>query len=174
MIKVFLALFVLIEACSLFSQMDTTINFKLPALKIAQIENGKSVVYEFDNPPNRFSVNDSFLTANPQKYNYKVNIRDVNKITVVRSANLVPIMVFCFAIGCLIGSSSHGIGFGGSQGYNTQDRIFNALGFGLAFSLITGGIVLLISHDKEYDLSKYELIMKKKFLLKALKDNKLE
>lgn len=157
-----IVLFLFAYSIVLFSQTESIHNFKLPELKIAQIENGKNVVYEFDNSPNRFSVRDSFLTANPQLYNYKVNIRDVNKITVVRSANLAPVMAFSFAIGCLIGSASKGIGFGGSPSYNTRERIFNALGFGLAFSLIAGGITLLISHDKEYDLSKYDLIMKKK------------
>jgi hypothetical protein len=54
----------------------------LPELKIYQQEKGKTVIYEFDKDKNKFMLSDSFLTADPKIYNYRVELNDVNKISV--------------------------------------------------------------------------------------------
>ena len=132
------------------SQTDS-FSFKLPALKINQVENGKDVIYDFVNSPNWFSVNDSFLIADPKKYKYRVNINDINRITIKTGSNLLPVMVLFFAVGGLLGAASTR---SAHHSPSTGEQFIGALIGGGVFALLAGGIALLISHDNDYMLSK--------------------
>lgn len=144
-----------------------SLSFKLPALNIGQIENGKNVWYEFENSTNTFFVKDSFLVADPKRYNYKVNINVLNQISIKTGTNLGPLMVLTFGIGGLLGAGAAG-GFH-SNSVSTSERIIGALIGGAFLSLVSGGIALLISHDNEYVLSGKSFIDKKSRLLESLK-----
>ncbi len=167
--KILIVLILLSIPAAAFSD---SLVFKLPALKISQIENGKNVVYEFEDTPNRFSLNDSFMTANPMKYNYKVNIKDINRITIKSGANVLPYMVLFFAIGGLFGAGAAGGFHGGSV--DPGERVVGALVGGGFLSLVVGGIALLISHDNEYVLQGKSFSKKKEFLIDALKNNRVK
>ena len=157
-----------------FAQIDSTENFVLPELKITQNVNGKNVTYEFSSERNLFSVSDSFLVANLIKYNYKVNIADFRKLTIIRSSGVAPTMVVTFGVGFLLGYGLQGIDLGGGHSVSTGQRVLGGLIVGSCLSFVAGAIALLISHDKAYDLSKYNFTEKRNLLMKALKENKLK
>jgi hypothetical protein len=71
-----------IITANLCSQTDSTFKFTLPELKISQLEKNKEVTYEFANERNIFLMSDSFLVANPDKYNYVVRIADIKKVAI--------------------------------------------------------------------------------------------
>lgn len=152
----------------LLSKADS-LSFKLPSLNITQVENGKNVKYEFENSTNIFIVKDSFLVADPKRYIYKVNINDINNVTLKMGKNLGPLMVLMFAVGGLLGAGAAG----GLHGRNveTGERIVGALVGGAFFSLLSGGIALLISRDNEYVLSGKSSSRKKEFLIESLRKN---
>jgi hypothetical protein len=168
-----LAIIILVTTTSnLLSQSDSAVSFKLPELEITQMENGKKIIYEFENSTNRFFISDSFLVANPQKYNYKVNIQDISKLRVIHSTHIAPIMVAGFAIGGLLGAGLAGFGAHPTNP-TTGELVFAILIGGGALSLLAGGIAFLISHDDEYMFNENMSIKKRKeMLLEAMRNNK--
>jgi hypothetical protein len=162
-------LLVVILSNVIFSQSDT-ISFKLPALKITQLESGNNVIYDFENSPNWFFVNDSFLIADPQKYKYRVNINDINRVTIKTGSNILPVMVLFFGLGGLLGVGAAG----GITGHSvsTGQRIIGALVGGGVLALLAGGIALLVSHDNDYMLSKNSFSVKRKNLIEILRKNR--
>lgn len=159
---------ILAAALPFLSKADS-LSFKLPSLNITQVENGKNVKYEFENSTNYFLVKDSFLVADPKRYNYKVKINDINNVSIKTGKNLGPLMVLMFAVGGLLGAGAAG----GLHGRNveTGERIVGALVGGAFLSLVSGGIALLISHDNEYVLSGKISHRKKEFLIESLRKN---
>lgn len=156
-------------ASALYAQSDS-VSFKLPALKITQLENGNKVIYDFENSPNWFFVNDSFLVADPKKYNYKVGINNIKRITIKSGADVLPVMVLFFAIGGLFGAGVPGGLHGGSV--DSGERVVGALVGGGVLALIAGGIAALISHDNDYMLSKESFASKRKNLIEILRKNR--
>jgi hypothetical protein len=156
----------------LFSQTDSIYNFTLPEIKISQIEKGKIVTYEFDNKYNSFAVTDSFLIANPNKYDYKVNIKNIKKVTFIKGSPVLPAAVTGFGIGFIFGYLLQGLGGHGSVA--DAERLLGGLMTGAVLGFVTGGIFLLISHDDEYDIREYDLKTRKKFLIKTFKENKFK
>jgi hypothetical protein len=151
------------------SSRADSLSFKLPALKINQVENGKDVIYDFENSPTRFFVNDSFLVADPQKYKYSVSINDINRITIKTGTNVLPVMVLFFAVGGLLGAAAtHSAHHSPTAG----EQFIGAVVGGGVFALLAGGIALLISHDNDYMLSKDSFAEKRKNLIEILRKNK--
>jgi hypothetical protein len=78
--KAVLLLVTLFLIAPVYSQNDST--YILPKLKIYQIEKNKIVYFSFEeNKYNKFFIADSFLTADPIRYNYKVKINEIDHIS---------------------------------------------------------------------------------------------
>ncbi len=95
---------IIITTASLYSQTaDSTFQFFLPELKISQLEKNKEVTYEFENERNIFLMSDSFLVADPVKYNYVVRIADIKKVSVRDGTYVWKTAGIVAAVGGVIG-----------------------------------------------------------------------
>lgn len=166
-----LFMFMILFSGSVVSQNDTVLSFTLPRLSILQNENRAKVIYEFENDYNSFILADSSLTADKNKYNYSVNIRDIKGITVKRSNSSIPItMGITFAVGFLTGAALAGLDFGGGRNVSGGERILSGFIGGAVFSLLGGSIAFLLSHDNSYELNEKDYSSKRKRLIEILKN----
>jgi hypothetical protein len=145
----------------------------LPELTITQTENGRQVSYRFEKEFNLFTLNDSFLTADPSKYKYNVRIGDIRKLRFNRGKSILPAALISFGVGFVLGFIVGRVDFNGSSDVEFGERVLLGSVVGLCTGIIGGTVAILFSLDKVYDVSKYSLVAKKRFLLKAFKDNKL-
>lgn len=163
---------------NIYSQIDSIYNFTLPEMKIKQKENGKTVTYVFEKDFNKFSVSDSFLTADPKSYKYNVRIANITKLefrngTYWWRAALAG-GAAGFGIGVLIGL---GAALSKQTGeYQIKPGFWEVLVFGglLAVPLaVIGGLFGAISPYYEiYSLTPGNPDKKKEELLKAIKKHK--
>lgn len=148
---------------SVNSQIDSVYSYTLPSVNILQNVNGKDVVYEFEKKYNSFLLADSFLVADVNKFNYRVNINDLKKITTLGKNTSAPaVMGTSFGFGFLIGAVLAGANFGGGNSVTGAERVLIGLGTGTIFALIGGSITVLFSHDNSYDIDKKDFRLRKK------------
>jgi hypothetical protein len=73
---------VLFIAENILSQADSSAVFILPQVEVTQLKNKHVVSYAFKQQDrNKFILSDSFLTGNPDMYNYHVKISDIRALT---------------------------------------------------------------------------------------------
>jgi hypothetical protein len=168
-VKILVILILLLLPAAVFSD---SLVFKLPALKISQVEGGKNVVYEFDESQNLFVLTDSVLTANPMLYKYSVNLRDVSRIAFYKEHNVAPAFVLGFGLGGLIGYWASGWGMHSNP--TVTRRVLGLFFGGTILGLISAGIAFLSSPNDVYDLSTNNLTEKKKIVLEVFKKNKIK
>jgi hypothetical protein len=166
--KPILAILFLITCTVCFAD---SLTLKLPALQISQTENRKNVVYDFEESPTMIIVSDSVLYADPLKYNYRVELNKISKLTIKSGTNLLPVAIFSFAIGGLLGTGVAGWGPHPTTP-STKERIEGAIIVGTIFTLLSTGIAWLISHDDTYSLTGKSMKEKREILIKALNKNK--
>ena len=170
LIAVIIVLF--LPDCKLLSQNDSVYNFYMPELSVSQLEKGNKVIYEFKSSLNLFSITDSNFTADPKKYKYSVNIKDIHGVTIKKSSAAGTVIAITFGVGFLLGYGAAGIDFGGGHSVSIGKRILTGIASGLLFGIIGGTVALVFSHDKSYELTKYSYTKKRTELLNILKKNK--
>ena len=161
-----------------FSQSDSVYNCIIGKFRIYQNEKGKNVFYDFDKEWNLVSVNDSFFIADPNRYSYKANIKDVTNITYHYGPNILKIAGISafsgFALGFLISGINIDFGGGGPGGFSVSRGLFG----GAISACIVGSIGALIgilsSRDDRYDLKGKDINTKRKELMNSLKKNKFK
>jgi hypothetical protein len=174
----FLFCYIISCTCNLFSQTDSVYNFTLPEMKIKQKENGKTVTYVFEKDFNKFSVTDSFLTADPKGYKYNVKIADIKRIEFRNGT-------YWWRTALVAGAVGFGIGvlFGLANDLSKQTGEWQIkLGVGGILFLgglvaaplaIIGGVFGAISPYYEiYTLTSGNTDKKREELLKAIKNHK--
>jgi len=145
------------------AQNDSVFSYTLPAVNLLQDVNGKDVVYEFEKNYNSFLLADSFLVADRNRFNYRVNINDLKKITTVGKNTSAPVVMgTSFGFGFLIGAVLAGANFGGGNSVTGTQRVLVGLGTGTVFALIGGSISALFSHDNSYNINKKDFNSRKK------------
>ena len=149
---------------------DSVYTFFLPELSISQIEKSAEVNYGFEKKVTKFRLSDSTLTADPEIYKYKVQIRDIRSITFHHGSNAGTFSLSAGVIGFLLGFAASSFGH---NDVDVKDRLFGGLAGGAVFSIIGGALGLLFTNDEYYDLSTLSLKDKHAALLKILKKNKL-
>ncbi|MBE2217588.1 MAG: hypothetical protein IAE90_05255 [Ignavibacteria bacterium] len=149
---------------------DTVYTFYLPELSISQYEKGSQVIYGFEKNVTKFRLSDSTLTADPDMYKYKVQLKDIRSITFHHGSNAGTFSLSAGVIGFLLGFAASSFGH---NDVDVKDRLFGGLAGGAVFSIIGGALGLLFTNDEYYNL--YTLSVKDKHaaLLKILKKNKL-
>lgn len=136
----------------LYSQSDSGISFYLPQLKITQKENGKTVIYDFEKEKNLIVVSDSSLFADPDKYKYSVNIKNIKKISIRDGTYFWKLAAIGAAIG---GGFGVLLGIAITYAFNESgaDIHFNPAGvllLGIAFAVPTGLILGLFGAANLY------------------------
>lgn len=146
-----------------FAQNDSAASYTLPSVIFLQTENGKDVQYVFEKNYNSFLLADSFLVADRNKFNYRVNIKDLKKITTTGKNTSAPaVMGASFGFGFLIGAVLAGANFGGGNSVTGAKRVLIGLGTGTILALIGGSITVLFSHDNSYDIDNKDYKLRKK------------
>jgi len=149
---------------------DSVYTFFLPELSISQIEKSAEVIYGFEKKVTKFRLSDSTLTADPEIYKYKVQLRDIRSITFHHGSNAGTFSLSAGVIGFLLGFAASSFGH---NDVDVKDRLFGGLAGGAVFSIIGGAIGLLFTNDEYYNLSPLSVKDKHATLLKILKKNKL-
>jgi len=149
---------------------DSVYTFFLSELSISQIEKSAEVNYGFEKKVTKFRLSDSTLTADPEIYKYKVQIRDIRSITFHHGSNAGTFSLSAGVIGFLLGFAASSFGH---NDVDVKDRLFGGLAGGAVFSIIGGAIGLLFTNDEYYNLSPLSVKDKHATLLKILKKNKL-
>jgi hypothetical protein len=145
------------------AQNDSVYSYTLPTVSILQNVNGKDVVYEFEKNYNSFLLADSFLVADVNKFNYRVNINNLKKITTIGKNTSAPgVMGASFGFGFLIGALLAGANFGGGNSVTGAERVLVGLGTGTVLAIIGGSITVLFSHDNSYNIDKKDYRLRKK------------
>jgi hypothetical protein len=146
----------------------------LPELKIYQQEKGKTVIYEFDKDKNKFMLSDSFLTADPKIYNYRVELNDVNKISVRNGTHFWEVAAWGAGLGFVLGFL-----FGGyftlhePVEFHIEGALLGGLVVAIPFGLLAGLFGSLSPNYDNYDLNKINS-NKEKYLLSVFKKHKVK
>jgi len=170
--KTLLAL--LLTSSILFAQIDTIHEFKLPELRITQLENGKLETYGFEDAGTMFLIKDSLLEADPVKYKYKVLISDIKKIE-IKDGNSTLQWAKTSALigggGSLVLAGMIASMYGGQSDKTTL--IFTIPAFvlsGVLTGAIIGGILgSIVPHYEEYKKFPEDLQAKKEILKQIFK-----
>lgn len=149
---------------------DSVHTFFLPELSITQMERGSEVIYGFEKKITKFRLRDSTLTADPDKYKYKVQLTDIRSITFHHGSNAGSFSLAAGVIGFLLGFAAGNLGHGD---FDFKDSLFGGFAGGAVFSIIGGAIGLLFTNDEYYNLNTLSVKDKHVSLLKILKKNKL-
>lgn len=170
-IKITLLLVVMLLISSyVFSQNDSVYKFILPRLVIVQSENLKQVKYEFENERTVFIVKGGFLKADTSKYDYSVNLADLNKITFHKRSDVGVITAVFAGVGFALGFVMGGF-------YSEEGRLATSLGAGAAVGLVAGlgGLFIgsLIAKDYYEDFTGLKGEGRKKAILDYLRKNRL-
>jgi hypothetical protein len=171
--RLFLIAFAICILPDIFSQSDSV--FMLPQLKIYQKENGKKVVYSFEQFKfNKFTVSGNYLIAVTHRYNYKVNINDIRQVSLRDGNNGLTLAGYGAALGFVLGFFAGGyFTIDGPVKFNIKNAIPAGFIIALPFGLI-GGLVGMLSPDyDDYDLSKVTKDYRLEMLKKILKKNKV-
>lgn len=167
----------LVFTCCLSSQTDSVYRFTLPELKITQTEKGKTVTYDFEHERNIFSLHDSMLTANPQKYNYNAALSDIRKIDIRDGNNFWSTAPILAAVGGTIGFL---FGLGIYLAIHTVEEGFNAAIIpvltvsGAIVGGIIGGIIGLgAPYYESYTLKEKDIRVKNEMLKTIFKRHNL-
>lgn len=134
------------------------------------MEKGSEVIYGFEKKVTKFRLNDSTLTADPDKYNYNVQMKDIRSITFHHGSNAGTFSLSAGVIGFLLGFAASSFGH---SDVDVKDRLFGGFAGGAVFSIIGGAIGLLFTNDEYYNLNQLTVNDKHASLLKILKKNKL-
>jgi hypothetical protein len=147
----------------------------LPELKIYQIEKKKDVAYAFDNDRNKILLNDSFLTADPRRYNYSVKLNDITKISVRNGTHFWDVAAWGAGIGFIFGFFTGGYFtmHGEPKDFHIEGALVGGAIVAIPLGLLGGLIGLLIPDYDVYDLNKINSD-KEKYLLDVFKKHKLK
>ena len=161
---------------TLYSQNDTA--FILPKLKIY---NNKTEYYSFEKYDyTRFFISNNFLKADPQKYEYRIKINEINMLALRDGTAFWPFAAVGASIGFLggflLGGFIPGI-IDISKQSNTKFHYDSALLMGLLisvpFGLVGGLIGLLAPTYHYYDINKIPANYKANYLKEVLKKKKI-
>ncbi|HMQ80082.1 MAG TPA: hypothetical protein PKE39_11050 [Ignavibacteria bacterium] len=157
----------LLLASSIFAQNDSSRTFGLPEMKIKQFESGKVVTYMFDNSLNIFTLTPSHLLPDTNRYTYKVDIKDIESVSMRNGTQLWKIAGIAGSVGFFLGFIA-----GGFLDIHNSPTFHVDQGFALGaltavpFALIGGIIGALSPAFDEYsftgntDKQKYDALMK--------------
>ena len=101
--KITLILITILFCDTIHTQTDSVHNLLVPGFRLYQNEKGKNVFYEFEKDWNLIAVTDSFFIADPNKYKYKVSIKDITGISNHYGSNITAIVATTSSIGLLLG-----------------------------------------------------------------------
>lgn len=162
----------IIITSSLFCQSDTAFTFGLPELKIYQKEKGKNVTYMFDNSLNKFTVTPTFLLPDTNRYNYRVSLNDLRKVTIHNGSNFWNVAGVTGAVGFGLGFLLWGFfDFSSKPTFHVDQGVLGGLVTAIPFALV-GGVFGALSHNyDEYDLAKLNEKQKYEALKKIFKLN---
>lgn len=167
-------LFLLLASNFIYSQSDSSASYILPEFKIWQNEKGYSVLYEFNNPQNKITLNKDFLIADTNLYNYKTALQDINKLRIIKNPNILRVIIIGFIGGAILGAVVTGLDFGGHSSPEFSERLTGGLLIGAITGLLAGGISFIVTPDKEYSLSEMNLQKKRNELKKIFEENKIK
>jgi hypothetical protein len=170
-IRINLLLFIMIVMTSVvYSQNDSIYKFVLPKLVIVQTENLRQVKYEFENERTIFIVKDGLLEADTSKYDYSVNLADLNKITFHKRSDVGVITAVFAGVGFALGFVMGGF-------YSEEGRLAASIGAGAAVGLVAGlgGLFIgsLIAKDYYEDFTGLKGEGRKKAILDCLRKNRI-
>jgi hypothetical protein len=174
--KLFLIFLIFTFFSTAYSQPDSV--FMLPQLKIYQRENGKNVIYSFEQYRfNKFSFNGNYLIADTHRYKYKINIDDIRQVSFRDGNNGWTMAGYGAALGFVLGFFAGGY-FDLSENPHKEFHLNQAIPGGLIFALpfgLFGGLIGLLSPDyDDYDLSKINKDYKPSMLKNILKKNRIK
>jgi hypothetical protein len=162
----------------LHAQYDS-VSFKLPVLKITQLEKGKNIVRKFENSPNMFFLKGSLLVADPKKYDYSVDVNNVKKIAIYKGTSFWQGAGIGAAIGFVGGFIFGAFIMGEYGGGSKKGGVDGGMMFGfmgVVPAAIIGGVAgLFIPRYCEYSLPSYSGSLSEKIrnLEDALDENKI-
>lgn len=160
---------------NLHSQTDSVYKFTLPQVKLTHPEKNKIVTYEFENERNLFLMNDSFLTANPDKYNYSVRISDIKKISVRDGSYAWRTSVVVAAVGGGLGlltGTAFAIIFAGIHDASLVVAIpLFTLSGALAGGILGAILGVGVPYYHNYNFIEKDLISKRETVRKILKNH---
>lgn len=156
----------------LFPQSDTSFSFGLPEMKIYQIEKGKLITYVFENSLNKFTVTPSFLLPDTNRYNYRVSLNDLRKVSIHNGSNFWNIAGITGTVGFCLGFLAGGFfDFDNKPNFHINQAVLGGLVTAIPFALV-GGVFGALSHNyDEYDLSKLNDKQKYVALQRIFKNN---
>jgi hypothetical protein len=164
----------------LSAQTDTSSVFVMPEMKISQKEKTEQVTYKFEGDRNIFLVTDSFLVANPDKYNYKVNLFDLKKISVRNETYVWKTAGIGAAVGFVLGMVfGIALKYGGGEGGGHPNISFHDMPFtailalgsigAISFAVIGASIGAAITYFENYNILGSSHDKRKLELIKVLK-----
>lgn len=166
---------VLVCLSELFAQTDSGKVFILPEIKIYQTEKNHIVVYEFENEKNKFIVNDSFLIADPVRYNYRARLNNINKVSIRTGTKGWTGLAWGAGFGYFLGFWFGGyFTMHGNSVFHLDHALLGGLIIAVPFGLIGGLAGLLFANYDDYELSKIKSENKKKSLENFLKEYNLK
>jgi hypothetical protein len=159
----------------LFSQTDSSHIFGLPQLRIYQKEKGNEVVYTFDNSLNKFTLTSNFLISDTNRYKYRANINDINKVSFRNGSHVWGAAGVTGAAGFVLGFLFWGFfQLDGPPKFTFSHAVLGGAVISVPFALVGGLIGLIIPKYDYYSIintkntQKYELLKRlfKKYQLK--------
>lgn len=147
------------------AQLLDSSGFNLPGLRITELKNKQEVIFIFDESKNFFILYDSILTADPNKYDYKVNINNIKKIAVYKGTSFFHGLGYGaglgFVLGFVFGAFIIGdVGGGKANGGIDGGMMVGALAV-LPSALIGGIIGFFMPRYNEYNILQYPAGYKK-------------
>lgn len=137
----------------LFSQTDSSHVFGLPQMKINQKEKGKDITYYFDNSLNKFTLTPNSLFPDTNRYRYKVNITDVNKVSFRNGSHVWGAAGVTGAAGFVLGFLFWGyFRPDGPAKFTFSHAILGGAVISVPFALIGGLIGLLLPKYDDYNI----------------------
>lgn len=173
--KQIVIIFLFAGGLNLSSQTDSVCNFTLPEVKIYKKGDAKDVAYKFDKNKNKFILNDSSLIANPFRYNYKIKLSDINKISLRNGTNFWGGVAYGAAFGFVIGFFAGGyFTLHEPVRFHLEGAIIGSFVFAVPFGLLGGLIGLLSPKYDDFEIYKIKSENKEKYLLKIFNKYRLK
>lgn len=140
-------------ALPLFSQTDTNNFFDLPQMWLYQKEKRKVVSYYLDNSPNKITLTPNSLILDTNRYNFKANINDINKISFRNGSHVWGAAGVTGAVGFALGFLFWGyFQLDGPVKFTFSHAIVGGAVISVPFALVGGLIGLLIPKYDDYSM----------------------